>query len=265
MRVKQRIAVARALLGPGLLLALAALPIPIGVQAQEAQAAAKVWAEDPNPDSLDIETVRRDFSLWGLLSESTVRKDLKESIKAEVAYINPITYVHLVDQESGGTDSPEAMKEKLREVFGAYTLFYVVLKSETNPRLIGPDDWKIAVRNAGKKELLPAKIEAGQPELTYGYTGNFYQTAIYAYFADRGDPSETIDIQAGAAVRLENSKLGIREELGWGGSGQDVQKETYRVYHAVLRIVLPIVAGLLLLVLILTKPGREWKASSRWR
>ncbi len=247
------------MVGLVLLCILAALAPVRQLQAQDTGDKA-VWAQDLDLQNLDVQSIRRDYGLWDLLSQSVVRKESGD-VKAEVAYVNPITYVLLLDQRSKEALGVTATKEKLREVFDRHRLFYIVLKTEKDPGLIEPGHWKVSATTVRNKEVGPEKIDSSEPELTYGYTGNFYETVIFAYFKKGSTPGNDINVLQGSSLVLEQKTLKLRDEFLWSDRKPEEQQAGYLLYHRILKIVLPVLFALLIVAIVLTRPTKGWRSS----
>ena len=114
------------------------------------------WAGDVDIGSLDIAQVRADYSLWTLLSASVAKgANAKSKVQVEAYYINPITYVHLRGSENGVLKSPEQLKAEIKQVFDAYSLVYVLLKTPDDEKLIAGEDWKFLIVTLGNTEFAP--------------------------------------------------------------------------------------------------------------
>ncbi len=217
------------------------------------------WAQSIDIRSLDITESRKNYSLWSLLAESVAKSaNSRSKAQVEAYFINPVTYIQLRGSTSDALKSPEEMKKELEEVYGRYSVFYVLLKTPDDERLVAADGWKVALRTTRKKEYSPEKLEVTEPELVFGYTGTYYQTKLLLFFDTReGAAGPAVDILQGDYLLVTNRSHKISEEIRWvsgpaaSSAANPVAKVAFKAFTAAL-------FGVLVVLCVLTRPRKEW-------
>ena len=217
------------------------------------------WAEDIDVHSIDVAEAIRSYSLWGLLAESVAKSTNPRSrVQVEAYYVNPITYIHL--RGGGAQQSPEELRNELSEVYGRYRVFYVLLKTSDDPRLVGADDWRFGVRTTENRELEPERIESAEPELVFGYTGTHYQTKLMLFFSRHDEDGDSVvDILRGDYLVASNRAQRLREDIRWGAA-VSASVATNPVARAAFKASIVALLVVLAALCLLTRPRKEWLA-----
>jgi len=218
-----------------------------------------VWAQDVDISSLNIDEALQNYSPWTLLADSVAKSTTSRGkVQVEAHYVNPITYLHLQGGSAEGQTGTEERRRELRDIYGKYIVFYVLLRTPDDQELLKPDDWRVSVKTTGGKELAAEKVEGSEPELVSGNTGPVYQTKLMVYIPRSGaDGKPTIDILKGDYLVASNKAHQTNEEMHWVSAASAAGKSS-----PLARILLKTFISLLFIALIalciLTRPGRDW-------
>ncbi len=219
------------------------------------------WAGDVDIGSLNIAQVRADYSLWTLLSASVAKgANAKSKVQVEAYYINPITYVHLRGSENGVLKSPERLKEEIKQVFDAYSLVYVQLKTPDDEKLIAGEDWKFLIVTLSNTEFAPRRVESTSPELVFGYSGTFYQTQVLLFFDKfAGGSQRAFDVTQGDYLVATNEARRIKQEAKWvAGAGASGTAAANPRAKLAFKIVVCVLFVLLAAAIVITRPSKAW-------
>jgi len=230
-----------------------------------------IWAEEmikPSPDmvnidNLDVEEIKSNYSLWELLGEWTIRCNLHSKIKAEASYIDPRAYVLLFTENRTESANDHMIIEELHDVYDKFLPFYIVLKSD-DPDSIYFDKWKIFLVDDTNTKYEPIKAVLGKPELTYGYSRNYYVSKAYVYF-----PKFSCNNRPILHDNTKWMKINIVGELTQGEfiwkflSDGVVEKSNTDYFDKSFKIGLIGVLIVLTVGLWLTRPPKEWTESAK--
>jgi hypothetical protein len=240
---------------------------PFGLRAQveveEEAGYIPPFQEVSSIDNLDIESLRMESSLWELLGQCTIRKELGSGIKADVAFMNPKTLALYRDEYSVELMSDDEMKKELHRIYDEYMLFFVTLKYDNEPDPLVMDKWEFSLTDDAKAVFEPVKIDATEPEITYGHSGNYYASTAFLYFQRferKNKPAIDENVQE-MSIIISGEKDDEAFTWSFGGEGIQTVKES-RYFDNGLKIFLVCAVVIVIGVLVITRQRREWTESA---
>jgi hypothetical protein len=213
---------------------------------------------------IDVESYEFDplSDYFGLELKWHVEQNMASGVIAKITFMDPEVYFALVGFESSmqGKSEQETSEEveKARALLEEYVVFKVFTRHDDDPEKTAIGNWKITLLVDDKTKYEPNKIEEGEAELRKAHAGPYYGRESYIYFnRTRSSGKKAVINVDTKSLKLKLSNDSETVEFLWAFCEEslEVQRDP-TVFHPYLRIGLVIILGCLIILLLVTRPGR---------
>ncbi|MBN2325223.1 MAG: hypothetical protein JXQ30_15950 [Spirochaetes bacterium] len=213
---------------------------------------------------IDVESYEFDplADYFGLELKWYVEQNMASGVIAKITYMDPEVYFALIGFEASmqGKSEGEIEEEveKARSVLKEYLVFKVFSRHDDDPEKTAIGNWKITLLIDDKTKYEPDKIEEGEAELRKAHAGPYFGRETFVYFKrTKSSGKKAVLNEDTRSIKLLLSNDAETVEFLWAFCEEAMEVERCpTAFHPYLRIGLVIILGCLIILLLVTRPGR---------